>query len=415
MISHQEAMLLLKTSLLADEKVHPVYAHELLTGPDRVKWTTSLSNMSRSLDLYLALENAYLYYGLDENELLSRKQKSAVMDRHMLAISQILEFVDSNIGVGALISGNWPLKMWAAAAYACLGAQYQNEPELRQLFTWFGRGLRRCGPGKVSEKRRYWTFMSSQEVGGQISDGQRTWAEGPYYLHFTLQDVIPLWHAVRAQGYLEAPEHNIHFSDPFRSPWFTEPLHWLADVATPAGETPPFDDGNRRSLFNANLMTWDGIYGDELLSRKMNWVFNKISRPSHGGRIKWKEINKDVLLVQLATPRTQKETEPAPLVGNKSIMDRSEEQLIVRHTSNGQTHFVCLHGETDIVSIQHGEGHEQPDQLQLLYYLDNQSLIMDAGYDRGFITKNSSWNRYADHNVMAYEEGDSGMTAPGKW
>ncbi len=423
LISHQTSMELLRASLLTETRAHSLYASEILSGPDRVKWTTSLSNMARGLDLYLALENAYAYYDIDESFLLTEGEKSTVFERHIASISQTLDIVDSNVGIGALISGNWSLKIWAAAAYACLGAQYTNEAELRQLFVWFGRGLRRSGPGDLSEKRRYWTYMSSKEVGGEIKAGQRTWAEGPYYLHFTLQDIIPFWHAVRAQGYLNAPEHDANFPDPFHSPWFTAPIDWLADLTTHDGETPPFDDGNRRPMFNANLMTWSPQYGDGLIGEKMNWIFNKITSQkitsqkttnAHEEPINWKKCNTDVLLVQLAIPKTENILPPASIVGNRSIVTRDEEQLIIRRTINGKDHYVCLHGETDITSIEHGEGHEQPDQLQLLYYLDHKSLIMDAGYDRGFVSKNSTWNRYTDHNVMSYSEGDSGMESPSR-
>ncbi|MFK7845401.1 MAG: hypothetical protein AB8G77_08875 [Rhodothermales bacterium] len=413
LISHQSSMEMLRASLLTDTRAHPLYANEILSGPDRVKWTTSLANMARGLDLYLALENAYAHYNKDDSSLLTAEEKAESLARHITAISETLDFVDSNVGIGALISGNWSLKMWAAAAYACLGAQYRNEAELRQLFVWFGRGLRRSGPGDTSEKRRYWTYMSSKEVGGEIKAGQRTWAEGPYYLHFTLQDVIPLWHAVRSQGYLNAPEHDVNFTDPFHSSWFMAPIDWLADVTTPDGETPPFDDGNRRPMFNANLMTWSPQYGDGPIGEKMNWVFQKITE-ARKGPICWKKCNTDAMLVQLAIPKTEKVLPPASVAGNRSIVARDEEQLIIRRTINGKNHFICLHGETDIASIIRGEGHEQPDQLQLLYYLDHKSLIMDAGYDRGFVSKNSTWNRYTDHNVMSYTEGDSGMESPSR-
>lgn len=423
LISHSKSMKMLRASLLTDTRSHPRYASEILSGPDRVKWTTSLSNMARGMDLYLALENAYAHYNKDESFLLSEEDKFEALAQHITAISQTLDIVDSNVGIGALISGNWSLKMWAAAAYACLGAQYRNEADLRQLFVWFGRGLRRSGPGDTSEKRRYWTYMSSKEVGGEIKDGQRSWAEGPYYLHFTLQDIVPFWHAVRSQRYLNAPEHNVNFPDPFHSPWFMAPIDWLADLSTPDGETPPFDDGNRRSMFNANLMTWSPQYGDGLVGEKMNWIFQKITSENinsqnnaeeHEGAICWKKCNTDVLLVQLAIPKTEKTLAPASVVGNQSIIARDEEQLIIRRTIKGKNHFICLHGETDIASITRGEGHEQPDQLQLVYYLDQKSLIMDAGYDRGYVSKNSTWNRYTDHNVMSYSEGDSGMTSPSR-
>ena len=412
MISHEQIMAEMRHSMLSNDEDLPLYAHEILSDPDRVKWTTSLANMSRSLDLYLALENAYAHYEKNESLLLTREEKTSIFDRHLCAISEVLQLVDSNIAVGAYISGNWSLKMWAGAAYACLGMQHKTEAEARQLFVWFGRGLRRSGPGDLSEKRRYWTYMSTKEVGGQLKDCQRTWSEGPYYLHFSLQDVIPLWHAVRSQGYLNAPEHDVSFDDPFFSPWFTEPINWLADLATPEGSTPPFDDGNRRPIFNANLMTWSSAYGNADISAKMNWVFQRVAETQNGQPTRWKQVNPDVMLVQLAIPKTKELRQPAAVVGNQSMLERDEQQLIVRHRHHEQDHFVCLHGEMDIVTIERGEGHEQPDQLQLLYYIGDRSIIMDAGYDRGFIIKNSSWNKYSDHNVMAYPHGDSGMKSP---
>ncbi len=415
MISHTEAMEMLRTSMLSGHRINPLYANEILTGPDRVKWTTSLANMSRGWDLYLALENAYGYYARDESVLLTRDEKAGMLNRHLVAIQQVLEVVDSNVGIGALISGNWSLKMWCTATYACLATQFTTEAEARQQFVWFGRGLRRSAPGDVSDKRRYWTFMSSRTVDGELKDSQRTWAEGPYYLHFTLQDVIPFWHAIRAQGFLKSDEHNVEISDPFFSPWFTEPLDWLADLTTMQGETPPFDDGNRRPMFNANLMTWSPEYGNGTVSGKMNWIFKTVTETNDKIPDRWEKINADVLLVQLAMPQTTKTTNPLALVANRGPVENHEDQLIIRRVINGKAHYVCLHGEHDLVSIERGEGHEQPDQLQLLYYVDDQSIIMDAGYDRGFLTKNSSWNRYSDHNVMAYAGGDSGMSAPNRF
>ncbi len=411
-VSHAYAMEMMRASLLTDVRLHPLFANEMLSGPDRVKWTTSLCNMSRGIDLYLALENAYAHYGLPDDVLLTEAEKGALLDRHILGISQVLEVVDSNIGIGALISGNWSLKMWASAAYACLGTQYQTEADARQLFVWFGRGLRRSSPGDKKDKRRYWTYMSTREVGGDLKDSQRAWAEGPYYLHFTLQDVLPLWHAVRANGYLTSSDHNIDIPDPFFSDWFIEPIAWLADITTHLGETPPFDDGNRRPMFNAHLMAWHPTYGDAVIGKKMNWIYERVASSKDGIPADWKAINNDVLLQYLAMPKATTATAPEEMVGNRSIIERHEEQLIFRRTINGKTHYVCIHGEPDIESIARGEGHEQPDQLQLLYYVDDQSIIMDAGYDRGFITKNSSWNRYTDHNVMAYASGDSGMQSP---
>ena len=170
----------------------------------------------------------------------------------------------------------------------------------------------------------------------------------------------------------------------------------------PRGLRLRFDDGNRRLMFNANIMTWSQSYGRIDISAKMSWIFQQVTAAQNGIPKDWKAVNTDLLLMQLAIPKTNQLQEPETEIGNASILERHEEQLIIRRKIAGKQHYVCLHGETDRVTIERGEGHEQPDQLQLLYYIDDRSIIMDAGYDRGFILKNSSWNTYSDHNVMAY-------------
>jgi len=77
----------------------------------------------------------------------------------------------------------------------------------------------------------------------------------------------------------------------------------------------------------------------------------------------------------------------------------------VRKTINSHTHYLLLNGEKgDAVS--RGEGHEQPDQLQLLYYVDGNSYLMDTGYNQASYRHNSTWNGYNNHNVMTlnYDE-----------
>lgn len=59
------------------------------------------------------------------------------------------------------------------------------------------------------------------------------------------------------------------------------------------------------------------------------------------------------------------------------------------------------------------EGHEQVDQMQLLYYIkrpnqDEFSALMDTGYDKGDISTNSTWNKYQLHNVLAYGNAPDG-------
>lgn len=410
--THSTALEELWECFHANPRDYPMYANEIVSGKDRVKWGRSLMSMARGIDYYLALENAYAHYGREHSQLLSEREKKTLFDRYGKGIKEILKVVDSNIGIGAYISGNWSLKMWVAASYSCLGAQNRGRSEASKFNEWFGRGLRRAGPGNKDEKRRYWTFMTTKKIGGALEDAQRTWAEGPYYLHFALQSVVPFWHAIRLQGFLEAPYYKANFSDPFHSDWFLNPLDWLADVVTPEGGTPPFDDGNRKKMNYSHIMSWHPIYGNEIIGKKMNAIYRNVSKARNGIPTHWPGIDWNLLLVQLAIPKAEEVIEPANELGNRSVHHLQEDQLIVRRQIQDEMHYVCLHGEGNIESIRRGEGHEQPDQLQLLYYIGEDSLIMDAGYDKGYVNKNSSWNRYRDHNVMGYEDGDSGMSAP---
>ena len=410
--SHSTALEELWECFHANPKLYPMYANEVESGKDRVKWARSLMSMARGIDYYLALENAYSHYKRDDSQLLSQTEKKKLFDRYGKAIKEILKVVDSTLGIGSYISGNWSLKMWVAAAYSCLGAQNRGRAEASKFNEWFGRGLRRAGPGARDDKRRYWTYMTTKRIGDALEDGQRTWAEGPYYLHFALQAVVPFWHAIRLHGYLDAPYYKVNFSDPFHSKWFVNPLEWLADVVTPEGGTPPFDDGNRKEMNFSHIMSWHPDYGDEAVGKKMNAIYQNVSKARNGIPTNWSGIDWNLLLVQLAIPKATDTIEPVSELGNRSMHHLEEDQIILRRTIQNEVHYICLHGEGNLDSIRRGEGHEQPDQLQLLYYIGEDSLLMDAGYDKGYVNKNSSWNRYRDHNVMGYERGNSGISSP---
>ena len=92
--------------------------------------------------------------------------------------------------------------------------------------------------------------------------------------------------------------------------------------------------------------------------------------------------------------------------------------MAIRFTdTHNRNHFVVLNTES-LLAVEPGEGHEQPDQLQLLYYVDGESVIADAGYDHGGTVKgsftypfieavNSTWSKMSNHNVFSlkYREG----------
>ena len=111
---------------------------------DGVKWTTVLENMARTIDLYLALENAYCHYGgqghtisqqecsgATDNRLLSQADKKQVFEHfadqiRTLETSKGWKYPDIFVGVDRydVEVGNASLKIQTAIGYASLA--YQN-------------------------------------------------------------------------------------------------------------------------------------------------------------------------------------------------------------------------------------------------------------------------------------------------
>lgn len=104
---------------------------------------------------------------------------------------------------------------------------------------------------------------------------------------------------------------------------------------------------------------------------------------------------------------------PSGTIGNTSkdqTGNSGEQQIVVRRgtstgacentsSSSGECHYLVLNGESQF-AYERGESHEQPDQMQLLYYVDGTSVLMDTGYDSAYGLDNSTWNNYFDHNVL---------------
>jgi hypothetical protein len=427
--AHHEAMTRLKAALVAPP------GRILIAGPvvdDYVKYSRSISNVGRALDLYLALENAYLealyHPGLtstvDPRLLLSLPERMRVFQEYgtvLLTIDHILGLramdlyaseielppelkeialrMLENIPEGQRVieevePGNWAMKQRLAIAYGSLAMQAMpGTPEADWLGTLLAKGIRSADIADPADDDRlkHWNFMTA--------GGHRFWAEGPYYLDYALEQVLPFWHALRAN-------HMLPAGDPFFSEWFTDPLNWLADIVTPDGRTPPLDDSNKAPFRYQGLMRWQSTYGDVVVGSKYAWIDERLGGPALRG---------DALLVELAIPRTNSLMEPLSHVGEGQEKIRrhiSEQQLVLRSTPPRQeTHYLLLNGEHG-AAVARGEGHEQPDQLQLLYYAGDTSYLMDSGYDRGETVANSSWNHYYDHNVMTAGDGEGGLAPP---
>ena len=402
---------------------------------DAIKWTTTLMNIARAMDLYLALENAYYEYDALEyecliaEELLTQNEKSLLTEQFFTQIHKLYEMREYAGGLltrYTVESGNAPLKIAVAVGYAAFAWQEPPTPILGHALEWIERRALMDGhvnyafeaagaPATGDDRTKYWHYQSS--------DGQKYWAEGAYYLHFALADVIPFWHAARINGLLGGTTESgitIHsvsnIGDPFEESWFLNPLHWLADTSTPDGKTMPLDDGNKVEMYNTRLLGWDGSYGNPALGSKFAWISSEFSIPAHHP-------------LELAIPYQSKPVvNPLEeLVGN-SFTKRSDgrsghQEVVLRKELNGKTHYVVLNGESGD-AITRGEGHEQPDQMQLLYYVDSTSYIMDSGYDSvdpsvrdallgvlpGYenvaLVHLSSWNHYYDHNTMIIRQSD---------
>lgn len=350
----------------------------------------SYNNMARALDLYLAIENAYQHYELDESPLLSEQEKINLMARFRADIDILFnegvkreyDLLFTSITEDNLEAGNRPLKGYLSLAYASMSAQTDDQVELNLLDNYIATARVKASAPSDDQRGRYWMYQSA--------NGSRFWAEGPFYLDFVLKDAILFWHAIRINEDLEDS------FDPFFNDWFLNPVRWLADISTPDGSLPPLDDSNKRPIQSANLLRWNDEYGDEEIGKMFTTIFENLTE-YHSETL----TEDQFFLMEAAIPMN--ETGGS---GIESLTNPEEQQLVIRHTdASNQKHYISFVGEKG-ESITSGEGHEQPDQLQLLYYLDQYSFLTDGGYDRGSPQSNSTWNGYLYTNTMQYNASD---------
>lgn len=168
-------------------------------------------NLVQMWDMYLAYENACLYYETTtycDSILLSYSEKQAWNDI-------IIEYVETiyyetresrpfwfDVGPHEAQAGNWPLISFVGCGYMVMGFNgtfpliYDPED-----ITWHSAddimgnaylsSYTTQGSGTTS--RRYYHHY-------QTGGGQRYWAEGSYYYSITLEHLVPFYHALRANG-----------------------------------------------------------------------------------------------------------------------------------------------------------------------------------------------------------------------
>jgi hypothetical protein len=383
---------------------------------DHVLELRTFSNIARALDLYLALENAYKHWDYAEwnnsnsQVLLNFQQKFQLFghfNNRLLALREdhvygrVVFIAQTPIPEHIFEPGNRPLKGFLALGYASFATQNVglNNYEYQEVLSWWTKA-RDAGSSPTSNNRnKKWMF--------QTDNGQRFWAEGAYYLNFALSDVLPFWHAVRANNLLGS------VSDPFNNSWFLNPVEWLADTSTPDGLTVPLDDGNKHSISAAPLLRWSSVYGNATVGMKFNHIYETKNSyfdltPTSSPLKELYRHGFQTYLIELAMPKTNN-----AISIDYNIVDSSEQQFVLRNTdSHDRNHFLLLNTEHG-KAITRGEGHEQADQLQFLYYVNEESIFADAGYDKGEVLSNSSWNKFYFNNGLSFSNhNDGGLPSP---
>ena len=85
------------------------------------------------------------------------------------------------------------------------------------------------------------------------------------YFNFALLDVVPFWHAVRANSMLGDVD------DPFQKLVY-QPCRMAGRFGNPWWDDPPLNDGNKHRNNSSSLLRWDDSYGNQDIGTKFNSV-----------------------------------------------------------------------------------------------------------------------------------------------
>ncbi|MEX2364654.1 MAG: T9SS type A sorting domain-containing protein [Balneolaceae bacterium] len=401
--------------------------------------------LARAWDLYLALENAYEDLGGNLSNLLDASDKQFWNNEIHRGIKELWqethknvvdvpEWVDAitnewagtlndfaDVQLHEVQAGNWPLISYAALGVAALGfngnfSTFSDDDGTILILppTIIDRAIKAADFkywDSNNKRMNYWWY--------QTGEGKEYWAEGVYYFELLLPPLIEFWHVIRSNDITNSGSKiETENNDPFNFSGFLNSIKWHYNIATPDGNTPPLDDGNKKPIESAGLLSWDASYGNHDLGKKFAYIRDLPEISSFLDNVN----RNNSRLVEISYPHVQENqgTTWEEVYGNEGSSETLAQQTIVRKKdSDGTMHYLLMNGERG-AAITSGEGHEQVDQLQLLYYVDEpgekeNSYLMDTGYDSGSPKDNSTWNHYNLHNVLSYNNApDGGYNGPSR-
>ena len=220
-VSYEIAIDNLRSNLLKPATWYAVYGNGDKTSDDPVKWTRSVDNYARAIDLYLALENAFEYFGESDytntgtSRLLSQSQKHDLLNNFYLKVKDmhyyLYKLVEITPGIpnpaGVRMyeaeAGNRPMKIFVSMGYGALTLQatdyytgFQippddsldnnslvyvdavtgNDTSTVATSSYLNEALRSAGLQTTDNNSiRYWNY--------QTDNGEQFWAEGPIILN----------------------------------------------------------------------------------------------------------------------------------------------------------------------------------------------------------------------------------------
>jgi hypothetical protein len=347
-----------------DLLVHLYPRCRLLVRPPLGGWDRDISTSEELLQwatAYDALLGAGYDFGASEAEIVERIAS--------LASELYLAYVDPyDTASNALLhQNNHRSKSGAALVMAAIAlAEYEPAPGsdpagLRDPARWLAYGLQQV------DRVMRWAIVA----------GDGAYGEGPFYLRYASQNLLPFARAWdRLVGGAAWDADGVSVPSPWRHPLFRRGQRWLLDMTLPDGSLAPQDDGNpgRAYYFGA-------APADPADLAAFAWRFANAPAPFEGdGNV---DLGPDTLVV------FDPDVTPAPPAGSPSAFYPEGGNAIFRSDWSRDAVVAIVQGERDEAALfgrdRDGVGvfpqsHEHAEPGAFLLAAFGEVLALDPGY-----------------------------------